>query len=62
MCDLVVGAIAPIHSRLKWMDFLQGHLDGSSSLIIPKPQPLVNHNVHAIVKPFQPWVNQNRLI
>ena len=55
MCDVAVGAIAPIHSRFKWMDFLHGHLEGSSALIIPRPQPFKN-NIQAIAKPFQSWV------
>jgi len=55
MCDLVVGTIVPIHSRFEWMDFLQGHMDGSAAIIIKKPE-LVNENIHAIAKPFQPWV------
>jgi len=56
MCDLVVGALAPIHSRFRYMDFLHGHLDGSAALIIPKPQTINKNAVVAIVKPFQLWV------
>ena len=56
MCDLVVGTLVPIHSRFEWMDFLHGHMDGSAALIIKKPIKIVNENIHAIAKPFQPWV------
>jgi hypothetical protein len=59
MCDLVVGAIAPIYSRYEWMDFLHGYLEGSAVMIIPKPQPFKN-NIQAIVKPFQSWVVHNK--
>ena len=55
MCDLVVGTIVPIHSRFEWMDFLHGHMDGSAALIIKKAK-IVNENINAIAKPFQPWV------
>lgn len=57
MCDLVVGTLAPMYILFEQLDFLHGHLDGSSALIIPKPQP-VNQNIHAIFKPFQTWVFQ----
>ena len=47
--------IVPIQSRFEWMDFLHGHMDGSAAMIIKRPE-LVNENIHAIAKPFQPWV------
>ena len=61
MCDLVVGALAPIHSRFVWMDFLHGYVDGTAAMIIPKPQPYKS-NISAIAKPFQSWVNNRCII
>ena len=55
LCDLVVGVVVPVESRIEWMDFLHGYLEWSSSIIIPKPEPF-HSNIGAIVKPLQSWV------